>query len=398
MRVGIDARWIFPEISGIGAHTRELLRHLALVDRDTDYRVYFRDPALRAKTWADAGLTDKPNFTSAMIPWGIFSPLGQVLMPTRLRRDGIDVYHSTNYMMPLAAFPRNRPHDIRCVVTIHDLIPLLFPEATPRALKTRLFPLYRRLMLEIGARADRIIAVSHASRSDILRCLRLPPSAHNRVRVVYNGVASSCVPPPAPRSAPPASPAASERTILYVGRADPYKNLTKLVEAFAALRTSTNAPLLLRIVGPPDPRYPEPGERSRQLGVNRFVEWTGYLNSDGLIQAYQQADVVVLPSRYEGFGFPVVEAMACGTPVLCNDIPVLREVGGDAALYANAEDPAGFASALRRLLDDPTLRTTLVAGGKVRAASFSWLEAARQTVAIYRESGSDPALRREATP
>lgn len=397
MRVGIDARWIFPQISGIGAHTRELLRHLALVDRDTDYRVYFRDPALREKTWADAELTDKANFTSAMIPWGIFSPFGQLLMPARLRRDGIDVFHSTNYMTPLAAFPRNRPHDIRCVVTIHDLIPLLFPEATPRALKTRLFPLYRRLMLEIGARADRIIAVSHASRADILRCLRLPPPAQDKVRVVYNGVASVCVPPPATRGAPPASPAASERTILYVGRADPYKNLTKLVEAFAALRTSTNAPLLLRIVGPPDPRYPEPAERSRQLGINRFVEWTGYLNSDGLVHAYQQADVVVLPSRYEGFGFPVVEAMACGTPVLCNDIPVLREVGGDAALYANAEDPAEFSSALRRLLDDPTLRTTLVARGRVRAASFSWMEAARQTVAIYRESASAPSDLRETT-
>lgn len=387
MKVGIDARWIFPEISGIGAHTRELLRHLALVDQETDYVVYFRDPALRERTWAEAGLENRGNFAAAVVPWGIFSPLGQLRMPSRLRRDGVTVFHSPNYMMPIAAFPRGRTHAIRAVVTIHDLIPLLFPEATPRALKTRLFPLYRRLMYAIGARADRIIAVSNASRNDIVRCLRIPPATQDKVRVVYNGVASCYGPAGAAKAADTPATRDGSRTILYVGRSDPYKNLTPLIEAFALLRQDSPFPVRLRIVGPRDSRYPEPGERARQLGVDGAVEWTGYVSGDGLVGAYRQAAAVVLPSQYEGFGFPVVEAMACETPVLCNDIPVLREIGGDAALYADAGDKAAFASALRRLLEDTTLRATLIARGRIRATSFSWSDAARRTAALYRELG-----------
>ena len=108
-----------------------------------------------------------------MLPWGVFSPWNQIRMPAVLRRLGVEVYHSPNYMIPFLAFPRGRPHAVKCVATIHDLIPLLFPGHTPRALKTRLFPLFKRVMFEVGARADAILTVSETSRADILRSLRI---------------------------------------------------------------------------------------------------------------------------------------------------------------------------------------------------------------------------------
>ena len=384
MRIAIDARWIFPEISGIGAHTRELIRHLALNDTDNNYVLYFNDARLRDRTWEEASLSKKPNFEPAVVPWTLFSPSGQILMPRRLRADRIDVFHSTNYMIPLLAFPKRGNHRIRCVVTIHDLIPLLFPSATPRALKTRLFPLYRGLMREVGARADRIIAVSRASRDDIVRCLRIPAGSEKHVRVIYNGVSDCFRPPAGPRAADSNDPGRT-RVILYVGRSDPYKNLPALVETFDVLRRRTSFPVNLRIIGPPDPRYPEALERARQLGAEPFIAWSGYMPADALVRAYQDADVTVLPSSYEGFGFPLVDSMACGTPVVCNDIPVLREVGGDAALYAGIGDRNAFAAALLNVLQDSNTRNTLIGRGYERARTFSWPRAVRETLDIYRE-------------
>jgi glycosyltransferase involved in cell wall biosynthesis len=383
MKVALDARWIFNEISGIGAHTRDLIRHIAREDHRNTYVLIFSDRALAERTWREAELSDKTNFRPDIVPWSIFSPHSQLMLPSRLARLGIDVYHSTNYMIPLAAFPRTRMGKIKCIATIHDLIPLLFPSATPRALKTRLFPIYRRLMLEIGARADRIIAVSNASRADILSHLNIPPARQDAVRVIYNGVSSAFHPPEIP--AEKTDNAARPRLLLYVGRSDPYKNLTVLVEALALARQSLPFPLQLKIIGPHDPRYPEAGNQVEALGLKDAVSWVGYQASHTLVQAYQDADAVILPSRYEGFGFPVVEAMACGTPVICSDIPVLREIGGEAATYATLDSAPSLADSIRCVLTTPGLRNRMIPLGFEQARRFTWTQAARQTIALYQE-------------
>jgi glycosyltransferase involved in cell wall biosynthesis len=382
MKVAVDTRWVFRQISGIGAHTRQLVRHLAPMDPATEFVLLFSDPALRDRTLADCGLAGRANVTAALVPWKVFSPAGQALLPGWLRRNGVDVFHSPNYMMPLLAFPRGRPGRLKAVVTIHDLIPLMAPAATPRALKTRLFPLYRRLMLEVGARADRIIAVSEVSRRDVLEHLRIDDP--QRVRVIYNGVDALYTPAPAGERRTDAAPD-RPRVVLYVGRNDPYKNLFGLIRAFAEARRITPLPLRLRIVGACDPRYPEAAALVNDLKLTDAVDWTGYLADRPLVQAYRDADVLVLPSRFEGFGFPVVEAMACATPVVCSDIPVLREVAGDAAVFAGPDDPATLAQAMVRVLTDTHLRQTLVDRGRARAAVFTWERAARETLALYRE-------------
>ena len=389
MKIALDARWIFNEISGIGAHTRELIRHIAKEDHTNSYLLIFADRALAERTWAEAELSDKPNFRPDIVPWSVFSPHSQLLLPSRLARNNIDVYHSTNYMIPLSCFPRGRAGKIRCVATIHDLIPLLFPSATPRALKTRFYPIYRRLMLEIGARADRIIAVSEASRTDIVQNLNIPPERHDSVRVIYNGVSSIFMPPPA--STGLQDDPSRSRTILYVGRSDPYKNLTLLIDAFSQARSKASFPLQLKILGPPDPRYPEAGQRVKELGLEAAVSWAGYQTSIALVKAYQEADLVVLPSQYEGFGLPVVEAMACGTPMLCSDIPVLKEIGGKAAFYTPLGSIPELANGILKVLTDPPLRCEMVARGLEQARLFTWATAAKQTIALYNELATAPS-------
>jgi len=375
MRIGIDARWIFPQISGIGTYTRELIRELAALDRENEYVLFFQESAIEEDVRAMARLGGAPNFSTRTVDYGIFSPAGQARFPSMLRELKLDVFHSPNYMFPLFAFPKGRAGDLRCVVTIHDVIPLLFPDHAPRSRKTRLFPLYRWLMLQVGARADVMVTVSESSRRDVIEQLRVEPSRAERVVVVPNGVAAEYVPAPkTPRA---------ERTMLYVGRFDPYKNACGLMDAFAAVRKTAKVDVRLRMVGPPDPRYPEARQRAEQLGLNPFIDWIGYVDGAELVREYQQADVFVLLSKYEGFGLPVLEAMACGTPVVCSNRSSLPEVAGDAGAVVDPDDAAGAAAEIVRILEEPGRAGELARRGRERAAGFTWRRTAEQTLAAY---------------
>ena len=376
LQIVIDARWIFREISGIGLYTQELIRALARLDRENRYVLLFNDPSVRERTAAEVSLAAAPNFQALEISYGLFSPLGQLRLPALLRSLSADVYHSTNYMMPLPGTGRTKR-----VVTIHDLIPLLFPEFTPRALKTRFFPVFKALMRQVGRRADLIITVSEATRRDVLRELGLPPSRHGRVVAIPEAAHSVYIPAAEP------SPAGGEPVILFVGRRDPYKNLPGLVEAFGRLRVQ-GVSARLRVIGPEDPRYPEARARAEALGLQPHIDWVGYAAPGQLIREYQQAAVFALPSRYEGFGLTVLEARACGAPVICGNASSLPEVAGDAALLVDPLDVDGLAAALRRVLTEPGLAASLRERGLRRAASFSWARTAELTRAAYEQAAA----------
>lgn len=379
MKIAIDARWIFPEISGIGSYTRELIRYLALIDRDNQYVVFFANNHLLTRTVMEIGLLKADNFTSQVLPYGLFSLRSQTALPPLLTAQKIDVFHSPNYMIPLRAFPRNRPGRIRCVVTLHDLIPLIFPDYAPHSRKRRLQPIYRLLMYQVGMRADVIITVSQNSQADVIRHLRIPPARQHCVLAIPEGVASRFQPASKDQSAAPRN----RKVILWVGRPEPYKNLIGVIEAFARLREGLRFPAELRLVGPSDPRYPEGPRRVAQLHLEEAVTWAGYLSEDQLLKEYQQADVFVMPSFYEGFGLPVLEAMACGTPVICSNKGSLPEVAGHAALKVQPQDMVGLAEAMRRVLTEPRLAQDLSARGIQQAAKFTWTATAQQTLAAY---------------
>lgn len=381
MKIGIDARWIFKELSGIGSYTRELLRSLARLEREHTFVVYFNDPALRDRTVSETGLSAAPNFTTCLLPFGLFSIRNQLRLPGLLAESALNVFHSPNYMIPLRAFPRGRSGAIRCVTTLHDLIPLMFPAYTPRSRKRRFFPLYRWLMREVAQRSNLILTDSRSARDDVIRYLHPAPE---RVRAIPLGVLPKFQPLSPTEWTPSGSRA--EKTILWVGRADPYKNLIGLIEAFAALRKQYRLSVELHLVGPQDRRYPEALRRAASLGILDAVKPLGYLPDERLVSEYQHADLFVQPSWYEGFGLPVLEAFACGTPVICSNKGALPELAGDAALTVQPQDIIGLTEAIRRVLTDFRLAQELRERGLQQAKKFTWEATARQTLEAYKKA------------
>lgn len=373
MKVGIDARWIFRETSGISTYTRELIRELVRLEPPHEFVLFFDDEERMRQTAAEVELGEAERMKAMRVPYGLFSVRTQLFLPALLKKEGIDVFHSPNYMIPFRVFPRRRAGRVRCVVTIHDLIPLRFPEFTPKAKKTRFMLLYRKVMEEVGARADLILTVSEHSRQDVIREMQVP---EERVTAVPNGVSAAYRPEENAGKADP-------RVILYVGRFDPYKNVEGLIRIFARVRQQMQEDVRLRIIGSPDPRYPEPRRLAEELGVGDRVDWSGYADEDALAGAYHEADVFVLPSRYEGFGLTVLEAMASGAPVVCSNVSSLPEVAGDAALLADPGDEEGFAQAVRRVLEDKSLAEDLSRRGLEQAKRFTWRRTAETTLEAY---------------
>ena len=376
MRIGIDARWIFEKISGIGSYTQELIAHLPEVDQQNHYVLLFGSRTVMERTSNLARLEERRNVETVLFEYSPFSWRSQTLLPRRLRKLNLDVYHAPNYMIPFPAFAKDASRKTACVMTIHDLIPLIFPDHAPKSKKSRLFPLFKKIMLAAAARADLIIAPSECSRNDIIARLQIPETKRSRVVVIPEGVDARYKPLPQP------SPS---KVVLYVGRQDPYKNLASLVRAFAKVHEAVPS-AVLRVIGPPDKRYPEAFELARELNILPHIDWHGYVDNAGLLAAYQQAAVLVLPSRYEGFGLPVVEAMACGTPVVCSNVSSLPEVAGDAALMADPGDASAFAEHIVNVLTRPELARGLREKGVARAAQFTWQKTAEQTLKAYEEA------------
>ncbi|HEU5423624.1 MAG TPA: glycosyltransferase family 1 protein [Nitrolancea sp.] len=312
------------------------------------------DPALR---WLPSRLpTERPG---VRILWEQFAA------PPALARERIELVHAPVNVAPVLA---GRP----AVVTVHDLAFLRYPEQYPGTKQRYLRWMTRRSV----EHAARVIAVSEHTRRDLLNFYHVAPE---RVVVVPNGVGPEFRPgdDPAEARALRATHNLPDEFVLFVGTLQPRKNLLGLLRAWA--RVETAAPLV--IVGAPGWQYQPIFDEVRVLGIGERVIFTGY--SGDLASWYRAATVFVYPSLYEGFGLPVVEAMACGTPVVTSNVSSLPEVAGDAALMVDPTDQDALAGAIARLLESPELRATLRERGLARAAAFSWERTARETVAVY---------------
>ncbi|MFP6904933.1 MAG: glycosyltransferase family 1 protein, partial [Verrucomicrobiota bacterium] len=340
MKICIDARWIKTQLSGVGVYTRELIRELSRLDTTNQYLCLFDSQEVLDRTREETGFDRNPNWSAERVDMKIFSLASQLKLPGWLKRNRVDVYHSPNWMIPFRAFPAGRRGRTACVVTVHDLIPLLFPDHAPRSRKRRFFPVYRALMRALGKRADMIVAPSQASADDIVEHLDVDRA---RVEVIHNGVSERYQPGGQPR----------EPVILYVGRRDPYKNVPLLVEAFAGVREQLGEEARLELIGARDDRYPETDTAIARLGLAGQVVQRDYVSDAELLQAYQRARMLVLPSSYEGFGLPVVEAMACGTPVICSNASSLPEVAGEVGVLVEAGDAAVLAEAILSVWENP---------------------------------------------
>lgn len=275
----------------------------------------------------------------------------------RTRRLDVDLLHVPNTYAPWFATP------FRKIVTVHDLTPLLFPWS-----HTFRNVWHHRLMLpRILAAADHVIAVSAATKRDLVSVTGM---AGDRVTVVHE----------APHGAVRGAPRDADRPgrhILFVGANEPRKNLPGLLAAYRVMRRRHRVRLPLVVAGPPG--WKNRGVREDGDGV----VWKGYVPDAELAALYSEAALLIYPSFYEGFGLPVLEAMAAGTPVLISDRGALPEVAGDAAVYADPARPAEIAAAAAAILADGDLWDRLSRRGTARAARFTWEAAARRTWAVY---------------
>ncbi|MCC2640308.1 MAG: putative Mannosyltransferase [Nitrospira sp.] len=364
MRIGIDAASVVGDKGGVGWHTHHLLRALLDVKDDIEYLGYLRPGSLRA------GLLDGWPVNDRM-RW---MEVPRWLMPLRGIRDGLDLYHGPNFKM----HTRGRSGGI---VTIHDLWLARHPQYS------------RKLLGQAGSsrrararanRARKVVTVSEFSAQEIETLYGIP---RERMAVIHNGVSQEFSPvrdEPAmaklrKRWAIPAS-----GFILFVGGADPRKNHRVFLQAVAQSRSQLGGRAIL-LVG--DAEHPQGSYKAtaRALGLEPDVRCTGRLDREDLRQLYAFADLFVFPSRYEGFGMPVLEAMACGSPTITSSTSSLPEVAGDAALLIHPDDPEALGQAMVTVLSDHELRRQLRQRGFERARLFTWQRAALRTVALYRE-------------
>ncbi len=382
MIIVLDTRWMTGSPSGIGVYIREMLARLPLLAPDLSFHALFRsDEDLRAGL-ALAKAAGLPNVSASVVPCGPFSPKSQILLPRVLRSLRCDLFHTPNYIMPYMGFGGgNGARRPVCVANIHDVIPLAVPGYAPKSKTSRLRAVYKAL-LRASVRRASVITGSEASKRDMVAALRLSEAEAARISVILDGAGDRLSAEgrvPVKEASDPAP-----RTFLYVGRMDPYKNVPLLVEMLDLVRKEVPYPVRLRIVGPRDPRYPDAELRAAELGLSDSVEFSGFVTDAQLADAYRTADLLTHPSRYEGFGLQIVEAMRSGLPVVCTDGGSQPEVAGGAAVVVPRDDARAMASAVVALLNDPARQRDLQRRGLVRAGEVTWDATAAATLALYR--------------
>lgn len=371
MRIGIKVSPLTVLRAGIPNYILNLLRSLADLDDRNSYFLYTNRPL-------PPGLDLPPSFVPVTVrypfPW--MQAWYQAGLPFRMKKDRLDLFHDPVYPLPLVL-------PVPGVITVHDLSGITEPgmHSTRVALASRLFPRHLR-------RARRIIAVSEFTASEIRR---LFPDTAGKIRVVHQGVSSEFRPveDPGVLSNAAAGYGLPERFILFLGTIEPRKNLGRLLEAFAS--TAGRIPQSLVITGGLGWKYEELLRDLEGHPMRDRILLTGFVSDRDLPALLSLADFLVYPSLLEGFGLPVLESMACGTPVLTSSVSSMPEVAGDAALLVDPLSVEAISSGLMRMACDDRLRDSLSERGLQRAAEFTWERTAARTLEVYREAAGDPA-------
>lgn len=381
MHIAINGHFLDQPTTGSGQYTRNLWQALAKVGAANEYSILYHHSN------ADQRITTaRPQKTAYRATTTPFDRLNsdlakvwfeQISFPVFCRRERMDLAHVPYFAPPL------RPL-LPTVVTIHDLIPMVLPayRGSP------LVRLYTHLVAAAALRAELILTDSQASKRDILRLLGLPGE---RVRVI---------PLAAEERFHPVEDAEHlkgtkdkyglpDDYLLYLGGFDCRKNLAALLRAFARVAQEPGGCHRLVIAGRlPErdtPFFPDPRRLARETGVEQEVIFIGWVAEEDKAALYSGARAFVFPSLYEGFGLPVLEALACGAPVITSNLSSLPEIVGPSGLTIDPQEPDQLAQAMIELLNDEEMQRELGRKGLERAGEFSWERTARQTLAAYEE-------------
>jgi len=342
LKIALDATYSIGErLSGVGLYSREIVLGLAAAHPETRFEFCYR-PQRYLRSWAGAL---PPNARRRLLAGG--------LVPR-----SADLFHGLNQRLPHQPLRR-------AAATFHDLFVMSGEYSTPE-FRARFTAQAR----DAAARAGAIIAVSEFTKSQVVSLLGVEAS---RVRVVRHGTR--------PLAYPPRAGQPREKVVLNVGAIQTRKNVARLVEAFETL----NAEWRLALAGSFGYGADEIRARIERSPARERISVLGYVDPEELASWYARAAIFAFPSLDEGFGMPVLEAMAGGTPVLTSNRSALPEVAGDAAVLVDPEDTQALAQALRNMAENGDLRRDLAARGLVRARLFTWENAVRETWEVYRE-------------
>ncbi len=377
MKIGMNALFFQYPATGSGQYMTHLLSALAEIDSQNEYVLLGPQPVESSPQAFPYHVHPLPFFAASnrnigKVVWE------QITGPSAAHKEGVDVFHVPYFAPPL--FSRTS-----VVVTIHDVIPLRLPtyrlDSRVRA--------YTSLVTRAVRHATLIITVSQHARQDIIDAIDLP-SEH--IRVIYEAAGEEYRPVTDPQRLAVARKryGLKNRYIFYLGGLDQRKNVPQLVRAFAHVHRLVGDPdLQLLIAGNPDkqkgPLLPDPRPVAADLGMTGQIVYR-FVEEEDKPALYSGASLFVFPSLYEGFGLTPLEAMSCGTPVVCSNRTSLPEVVGAAAITVDPDDIQALVEAMRRVLTDDALQAELRARSLQRAKQFSWQKAATETLTVYEEA------------
>lgn len=370
MLIGIDAsRAVLSQRTGTENYSFHLIRNLIPLDGENSYRLYFnRSPEPHLFPFS-------PSLEEVVIPFPRLWTHSR--LSWEMMRRPPHLLFVPAHVLPLI-------HPARSVVTVHDLGYLYYPEA-----HTSLARVYLDLSTRYNVRfSSHIIAVSKVTKEDLMARYRVPPA---RITVIYPGCSDIFRPLDEPErlAALKGRYGIADEYLLYVGTIQPRKNLSRLVEAFGILCSREGKRYQLVMAGKRGWLYRQIYGKVEELRLQDRIIFTGYMPDADLPLLFNGASLLVLPSLYEGFGMPLLEAMACGTPVVASRVSALPEVAGEAALLVDPHDVETLAGAMERVLGDEELRSDLRRRGLERAKEFSWDRCARETLAVLKMVGQN---------
>lgn len=371
MRIGIDARFLTDQRRGIGRYSFNLITRLLGMNGDNQYVLYFD------KNFDRSVLPRRGNYECRCIGNGNSIFWEQYYLPKQLRRDQLDLFHSVGNIPPV--FSR-----VRRVLTLHDTI-MFHPGLCSKGMRRYNF-YFRTALRHSVNRIDRIITVSRNSQEDIIR---LFPEARAKVEVIHEGIEKAFHPMKDQNKINCILQKYNIKRpfILHFGSCEPRKNTSRVLRVFHRLIDKKTIPHNLVLLGFGGKKSGLIDTYLNKNNLKARVIDAGFVPEEELPYFYNGADLLFYPSLYEGFGFPPLEALACGTPVVTSRISSLPEIIGKAAVYVDPKDELEMCAACLETLHNRQLREKLKADGLKRAKGFSWEETALKTSELYKEIG-----------
>ena len=374
MKIGIDARFVGPSGTGLGKYAEKLIENLIKIDCKNQYFIF-----LGKANWDYLKLGKNFKKILADVPW--YSLSEQVKLPKIFEKQSLDLLHVPHFNAPIF-------YKGLFIITIHDLIHHQFSESSVTTKNPLIFKIKRfgyRFVINYAIKnSQKILVPSNFVKNELIKTFGVNPQ---KITVTYEAAEEEYF---------QKSNVKSQRSnvlekfsirkpfLIYVGNAYPHKNLEKLLEAFKILTTNYELKTInLILVCPRNVFLKRLQENIEEQGLEDQVSLTGYIPARELSIIFRQAKTYVFPSLSEGFGIPGLNAMAAGLPVICSNIPTLKEVYGDAALYFNPHNPKDIAAKIQEVITNQQLSSDLVEKGREQVKKYSWQKMAQETLDVY---------------